>query len=160
MVYLRKDLIQGSFVILAKNCYIPLTFWIYSKVFFQFCVTKGAKSYMKILLVFWEKSFIWGNVIFLGYFLLFDWVWSKLNQPTVNIRSLNSQDMISFIIITGSWNMIRILIRSGHDFSDKRQCNGWCMNLILCFCEEVNIQQKVVLWKSFFKNLLHNFVWM
>ena len=56
-------------------------------------------------LVFWEKSsFGPSNVIFLGYFLLFDWVWSKLSQAIVNIGSWNSQDMISFMITTGSWN--------------------------------------------------------
>ena len=56
---------------------------------------KGANRYMKILLVvFQEKNVIWGSLIFLGHFLLFDWAWSKLSQATVN------------------W----ILKQSGHDF--------------------------------------------
>ena len=51
---------------------------------------------------FSKKKIIWGNLIFLGHFLLFDWAWSKLSQATVTIGSLNSQDMISFMITTGS----------------------------------------------------------
>ena len=61
---------------------------------------------------FLRKSLIWGNLTFLGYFLLFYWVWSKLSQATVTIGSLNSQDMISFMVTTGPLNsqdMIRIL---------------------------------------------------
>ena len=33
---------------------------------------------------FSKKKIIWGNLIFLGHFLLFDWAWSKLSQATVN----------------------------------------------------------------------------
>ena len=32
---------------------------------------------------------------------MFDWAWSKLSQATVTIGSLNSQDMITFMITTG-----------------------------------------------------------
>ena len=85
---------------------------------------KGAKRYMKILLVaFREKNLIWSNLIFLGHFLLFDWAWSKLIQATVTTESLNNQGMISFMITTGSLNsqdMIRIFRQSGHDFLGKR----------------------------------------
>ena len=67
---------------------------------------------MKIFLVaFWEKNLFWGNLIFSGHFLIFDWVWSKLNKVTVTIRSLKSQDMI------------KIIKQSGHDFSGKRLCD-------------------------------------
>ena len=42
---------------------------------------------MKILLVvFLRKSLIWGNLIFIGHFLMSDW--SKLSQATVSIGSL------------------------------------------------------------------------
>ena len=88
---------------------------------------KGANRYIKILLVVFKKNFIWGNLVFLGYFLLFDWAWSKLSQATVSIGSLNSQDMISFMITTGSLNsqdMIRIFKQSRHDFSVKHLCDG------------------------------------
>ena len=60
--------------------------------------------------------------------------WSKLSQATVTIGSLNSQDMIFFMIATGSLNsqdMIKILKQSGHDFSGKRLCDGYCSE-ILC----------------------------
>ena len=53
---------------------------------------------------FLRKNLIWGNLIFLGHFLLFDWAWSKLNQATVTIGSLKSQGMIFFVITTGSLN--------------------------------------------------------
>ena len=65
---------------------------------------------------------------------MFCWVLSKLVQPAVtSIGSLNSQDMISFMITTGcnSQNMIRILRHSGNDFSSKRLCERFCME-ILC----------------------------
>ena len=83
---------------------------------------------------FSRKSFIWGNLIILGHFLLFDWACSKLSQATVTIRSLDSQDMISFMIITGSLNnqdIIRILKQSRHDFSQiKHLCDGCCMDIM------------------------------
>ena len=80
---------------------------------------KGANRYMKILLVvFQEKNVIWGSLIFLGHFLLFDWAWSKLSQATVTIGSLNSQDMI------------RILKQLRHDFSGKHLCDGYCMDIM------------------------------
>ena len=89
---------------------------------------KGTKRYVKILLVvFLRKNLIGGNLNFLGHFL-FDWVWSNLSQTTVNIGYLNRQDMISFVIATGSLNsqdMIKILKQPGHDFSDKRLCDGY-----------------------------------
>ena len=95
---------------------------------------KGAKSCMKILLVvFREKNLIWGNLIFLGHFLLFDGMWSKLIQATVTIRSFNSQSMISFMITTGSLNsqgMIRILKQSEHDFSGKHLCDEYFMDIM------------------------------
>ena len=50
---------------------------------------------------------------------MFDWVCSKLSQATVTVGSLKSQDMI------------KILKESGHDFSGKRLCGGYCTK-ILC----------------------------
>ena len=47
---------------------------------------KGADSYMKILVVFREKKFIWGNLVFLAFGPFFS-VWLamvKLSQATVN----------------------------------------------------------------------------
>ena len=76
---------------------------------------------------------MWGNFIFLGHFLLFDWAWSKFIQAIVIIGSLNSQDMISFMITTGSLNsqeMIRIFKQSRHDFSGKHLCDGYCMDIM------------------------------
>ena len=109
---------------------------------------KRANRDMKILLVvFWEKKFNWGNLIFLGQFLLFDWAWWKLSQVIVTTGSLNSQDMISFMITTGSSNsqdMIRILKQLRHDFSGKHLCDGYCMGIMWCLCVEFKIQQRVI----------------
>ena len=64
---------------------------------------------------FLRKNLIWDNLIFLGHFLMFDWVWSKLSQAaTVTIGSLKSQDTI------------KILKQSGHDFSGKCLCGRYC----------------------------------
>ena len=109
---------------------------------------KRANRDMKILLiVFWEKKFNWGNLIFLGQFLLFDWAWWKLSQVIVTTGSLNSQDLISFMITTGSSNsqdMIRILKQLRHDFSGKHLCDWYCMGIMWCLCVEFKIQQRVI----------------
>ena len=71
---------------------------------------KGVNRYMKILVVFREKN-SYGAIWSLGLFLLFDWAWS-MGARSHLIGSLNSQDMISFMITTGSLNnedMTRIL---------------------------------------------------
>ena len=53
---------------------------------------------MKILLVvFGEKNLICDNLIFSGHFLMFDWVWSKLDKATVTIAYIKSQDMIKIL---------------------------------------------------------------
>ena len=71
------------------------------RIFLKFCRMKGANRYMEILLVVFRE--IWGNLIFLALrnFLLFDWAWSNRARPLL-MGSLNSQDMISFMITTGS----------------------------------------------------------
>ena len=53
-----------------------------------------------------HPHFIWGNLIILGHFLLFDWSWSKFSQATLPIGSLNSWDMISFMITIGSLKLV------------------------------------------------------
>ena len=50
----------------------------------------------------------------------------------VTIGSLNTQDMIFFMTTTGSSNsqdMIKIFKQSGHDFSAKHLCDGYCMDI-------------------------------
>ena len=47
---------------------------------------------MKILLVVFREKISFGQLIFLGHLLLFDW---QLSQATVTIGSLNSQSMVS-----------------------------------------------------------------
>ena len=49
------------------------------------------------------------------------------------IGSLNSKDMVSFMITTGSLNsqdMIRILKYLKHDFFDKHLCDGYCIDIM------------------------------
>ena len=58
------------------------------KRFFYFCRMEGAGRYMKIFLVVFFFKFIWGNLIFLGHFLLFDWAWLKLSQAIDTTGSL------------------------------------------------------------------------
>ena len=99
---------------------------------------KGAHRYMIILLVvFLRIKCIWGNLIFLGLFLLIHWAWLKLRQATFTIGSLNSQDMIYFMITAGylnSQDMIRIVKQSRHDFSGKHLCDGFCKaSLRICY---------------------------
>ena len=126
-----------------------------------FCTIKGtAKSYMK--LVFWEKiSFGPSNVIFLGYFLLFDWVWSKLSQA----RPLLILDLETVRTWFLSWLLldletVRVLKWSGHRFSTFI---WWILNgyYVMFICRgRYSTEGRTILWKSFFKNFLHNFIWM
>ena len=91
-----------------------------TQFFKNFCGMKGAHRYMKILLlVFSEKKNNLGQFSLFRSFLLFDWAWSKLSQAIVIIGSLNS------------WDMIRILKQSRHDFLGKHLCDGYCMDIIL-----------------------------
>ena len=133
LFFLKNVLFQAIWTFWSKNGIYDLNFGLAVRfLFFKFCTIKWAKYYIKILLVvFLIKSFIWGNLILLGHFLLFDWMWSKSSQVTVTIRYLNSRGMISCMITTGSLSsqdMIRILKQLGHDFSVKRLCYGCCVD--------------------------------
>ena len=158
MVFLKEKLIWDNLVILAQKLCILITLDLL-QVFFKILHNeRGWEVHKSFISCFSRKNFIWGNLIFLGLFLLFDWAWSKLIQVTVTIASLNGQGMISFMITTGSLNsqgiisftittgslnsqdMIRIL---KHDFSGKRLCDGYFMDIMWCLCMEVNIQQRV-----------------
>ena len=74
-----------------------------SVFFFEILCSKRGQKLHEDFTSFLRKNLIWGNVIFLGYFLHSDWVWSKLflswillDHVTVRtwLRSLNGQDMI------------------------------------------------------------------
>ena len=124
------------------------------RAFFTFCRMKAANMYMKILLVvFWEQnSFgtIWSFQP-LGHFLLFDWAWSNWARSLLT-GSLNSQDMISFMITNGSLNsqgMIRTLKQWRRDFLGKHLCRGYCMDIMWCSCVEVKIHGFVKLLEEF-----------
>ena len=97
LFFLQKDLIHGIFVIFAQKWYVIITFWICPWFFFLVL-------HNMLLVVLFEKNLIWRNLIILGHFLLFDWMCSKLIQATVTNGSLNSHDMISFMVTTGFWN--------------------------------------------------------
>ena len=105
------------------------------RIFFKFCRMKRASRYMKVLLVaFFRKKFIWGNLIFLAFRLFFT-VWLCMVKL--------SQDMISFMITAGSLNsqdMIRIHKQWRHNFLGKYLCGGYCMHIMWSFCVEVKIQ--------------------
>ena len=69
-----------------------------------------------------RKNLIWGDLIFLGNFSILHWFVASI-EPDHWYYYLNSQDMISFLITSGSLNsqaLIRILKQSGHDFSGKQ----------------------------------------
>ena len=146
----QNNFVQDKWAIMVPKTSHPYKCWPALRIFFKFCRVKGANRYMKIfLVVFLEKKFIWGNLIFLGLFLLFDWAWSKLSQVTVTIGSLNSQDIISFMNTTGSLNspdMIRIRKQSRHDFSCKH-----VMDIVWILCD-------VYLWRSKFNRGSYCFV--
>ena len=67
--------------------------------------------------------------------------------------------MISFMIAAGFLNgqdMIKILKQSEHDF-----CDGYCTEILCNVCSwRYSSEGHIFLLKSFFKNLLRNFVLM
>ena len=105
------------------------------------------RSFWKILLVvFWKKKFVWGNMTFLGHFFFcligYGWNWVRpllLLDPwsghdfffhddywTVRtwwLRSINSQDMISQVTF---------------------MCDRYCMDIMWCLCVQVKIQHRII----------------
>ena len=101
---------------------------------------RGQQVHENFISCFWRNSF-WAIWSFqpLGYFLLFDWAWSNWAKPLL-IASLNSQDMIYFMIATRSLNsqdMIRILKQWRHDFSGKHLFGGYC-SYVMFMCGDQN----------------------
>ena len=55
--------------------------------------------------------------------------------------------MVYFMVTTGSLNnqgIIGILKQSRHDFSGKRLCDGYCMDIMWCLCVDFKIRQRVI----------------
>ena len=76
-----------------------------------------------------------------SFFLLFDWARLKLSQVTVIIGSLNSQEMITFMITAGALNiqdMIRFLKQSRHMIS---RVSIYVMDMVWVLCV-------VYVWRS------------
>ena len=112
------------------------------RIFFKFCRMKRASRYMKVLLVaFFRKKFIWGNLIFLAFRLFFT-VWLgmvKLSQATVDWM-LKKSGHNFFHDYYWKEDMIRILKQWRHNFLGKYLCGGYCMHIMWSFCVEVKIQ--------------------
>ena len=78
-----------------KGGMVSSSLWICSQVFLLILLNeKDQEVYENFFSCFLRKTLIWGNLIFSGHSLMFDWVWSKLSQATITIGSLESQDMI------------------------------------------------------------------
>ena len=140
----QKNFVHDKWAILGPKMAHPHNTRSALRIFLKFCRMKGANTYMKILLVFFREKNSFGTIWSfypLGHFLLFDWAWLNWATPLL-IGSLSSQDMISFMITTGSLNrqdMIRILKQWRHDFSGKHLYGGCCMDIMWCLCVEVKI---------------------
>ena len=74
----ERNLIQINLVILEqKLCGVLLTLNLLSGFFINFTQQKVPRGTLKFYL-FLEKNLICGNLNFSDYFLMFDWVWSKI----------------------------------------------------------------------------------
>ena len=146
--FYQKKFVQDKWAILGPKMAHPPNSGLALRIFFKFCTMGDCYVHENFLSCFLRKNFIWANLIFLIWsFLLFDWAWVELSQANVTIRSLNSQDMVSFMITTGSLNsqdMIRILKKSGHDFTGKHLCDGYCMDIMWSLCVQVKVKQRVI----------------
>ena len=98
----QKKFVLDKWAILGPKTTHPHNSGSLLIIFWKFCGMKGANRYMQILLVvFREKNSFEAVWSFqpLGHFLLCDWSWSNWAKPLL-IVSLNSQDMIYFMITT------------------------------------------------------------
>ena len=87
----------GNLVILAQKWCVLITLDLLEGFFKILDSERGKEVSENFISCFSRKNLIWGNLIFLGHFLLFVWAWSKLIQATVTIGSLNSQGIYSFL---------------------------------------------------------------
>ena len=86
------------------------------------------------------KGALWQfNLLY--HFLLSDWAWLRLNQATVTIGSLNSQDIISFMITIGSLNSQDMISQVNIDVID----------IVWILCD-------VYVWRSEFNRGSYGFV--
>ena len=104
MVFLEKKFNLGQFGHFGPKMVHPHNFGSASDFFLILHSARGQEVHENFISCFLRKNLIWDNLIFLGHFLLFDWVWSKLIQATDTIGSLNNQGMIYFMITTGCLN--------------------------------------------------------
>ena len=107
----QKKIVQDKWVNLGLKMAHPHNTGSALLIFKKFCRMKGAKRYMKILLVVFREKIHFGTI------------WSLIGL----IGSLNSQDMI------------RILKQRRHDFSGKHLWVGYSMDIMWCLCMEVKI---------------------
>ena len=131
-LYLKKNLIRGNLVILAQKWYALITLDLLSGIFFILHNRRGQEVHENCISCFSRKYLIWGNLIFLGHFLLFDWASLKLSQATVTIGSLNSQDMIfqlKVYVLDVVWILCDVYV--------------WRVNIqkrFVCLCERISLR--------------------
>ena len=141
LVCIKKNF-QDKWAILCLKMAHPGNSVSALRILLRFCRIKRANRYINILL-FFEKKFHFGQFDLFNLEAIFcclighDWNWAR------SIGSLNSQDIITFMITAGSLNsqdIIRILKQSRQDFSGKHLCDGYCMDIVCCLCAEVKIR--------------------
>ena len=86
---------------------------------------KGANRHIKIYQLFFKEKFQLGQFDLFRPFLVFDWAWVEiLSQATVTIGSLNSQDMIYFMVAAGSLNTQDMISQV------NILCDVYCMDIM------------------------------
>ena len=96
MVFLKK-IFWGNLVILAQKWCVLITLDLLEGFLKILDSERGKEVSENFISCFSRKNLSWGNLIFLGHFLLFAWAWSKLIQATITIGSLSSQGIYSFL---------------------------------------------------------------
>ena len=99
MVFLKEILLySGQFGHSGtKMVWWPLHFESALRFFVDFTQKRDQEVHENVFSYFLRKNLFWENLIFSSHFLMLDWVWSKLNEATVTIGSLKSQDMIKIL---------------------------------------------------------------
>ena len=131
----QKNFVHDKWVILGPKMAHPHNSGPALRIFLKFYRMKGANRYMEVLLVVFQEKSSFGAIWSfypLGHFFLLDWAWSNWAIPLL-IGSLSSQDIISFMITTGS------LVRTWLGFLNSEnmisQVNIYVVDIVWILCD-------------------------
>ena len=120
MVFLEKDPIQGSFVILAQKWYVIITFWICSQVFLILQNKRGQGLHENFISFFAKKFHLVKFAIFRSFFYCLIGCGQNWARP------LLLMDVYTFRIWFLSWLLL-----------DLKTWLGFIIRILMALCHSV-----------------------